>query len=160
MSHSSFVKFAALALVTAPVALHAAAPTSPVSLKGDVKLEKTILENGKERIALVAPTVVVPGDKLVFSTAYANAGTTPAVNFVVTNALPSGVALAPDAAAAALEVSVDGGKVWGKLAALKVADGNGGMRAALASDASHVRWTLPVIAPGANGLLTYHAIVR
>ena len=160
MSLPSFVKFAALALAFAPAVLSAAAPASPVALKGEVKLEKTVVENGVERIALVAPDVVVPGDKLVFSTAYSNTGATPAVNFVVTNALPSGVALAPDAAAATLAVSVDGGKSWGKLAALKVADGQGGIRAALASDATHVRWTLPVIAPGASGTLKYHAIVR
>ena len=160
MSHSSYVKFAALALAFAPATLSAAAPASPVTLRGEVKLEKTVIDNGVARTTLVAPDVVVPGDKLLFSTAYNNAGVAPAVNFVVTNALPSGVALAPDAAAANHEVSVDGGKSWGKLAALKVADGQGGMRAALSSDATHVRWTLPVIAPGASGTLKYHAIVR
>lgn len=160
MSRAYLVKFFALALAVSPAALVAATPANPVTLKGEVKLEKTVVENGVERVKLVAPEVVVPGDKLVFSTAYANAGATPAINFVVTNALPAGVALAPDGAAASLEVSVDGGSSWGKLAALRVADGKGGMRAAQASEATHVRWTLPVIAPGANGTLKYHAIVR
>jgi uncharacterized repeat protein (TIGR01451 family) len=134
-------------------------PASPVSLKGDVKLEKTVTENGKSSVQLLEPKVVVPGDHLLFTTRYHNDGAQAVTNFVVTNPLPSAVLLAPDETAAN-EVSVDGGKTWGLLAALKVSDGKGGTRAAAPGDVTHVRWTIAAIAPGAAGEVEYHAIVR
>jgi uncharacterized repeat protein (TIGR01451 family) len=148
--------FAAGAMLLAAPAL-AAAPA--VTLQGDVKLEKTVVENGASKQVLIAPKKVVPGDHLVFSTAYRNNGAAPVEHFVVTNPLPKGVAYAIDEAQGS-EVSVDGGKTWGQLALLKVADGKGGLRAAQASDVSHVRWTVAVIAPGASGAVSYHAVVR
>ena len=145
-----------LAILAAPTALAQAA--QPVELKGDVKVDKLVVENGKEKHVFVDPTVVVPGDKLVFSTTYRNAGSEAVKNFVVTNPIPAGVALAP-LGADKLEVSVDGGKTWGRLAALTVAE-TAGSRAAQAGDVTHVRWILPVLAPGASGTLTYNALVR
>lgn len=148
----------AVALVSPATAVLAQAQ-QPVELKGDVQVDKVVVENGKERHVLSAPDVVVPGDRLVFSTTYRNAGNDEVKNFVVTNPLPEGVMLAPEAAAT-LDVSVDGGKTWGKLAALTLADGQGGTRPALASDVTHVRWTLAALKPGAEGTLSYNAIVR
>lgn len=132
---------------------------SPVSLKGDVKLEKTVTENGVSSVQLLDPKVVVPGDRLLFTTRYQNDGAAAVTNFVVTNPLPSAVVLAGEAAAET-EVSVDGGKSWGLLSVLKVSDGQGGQRAAAPSDVTHVRWTVAKIAPGASGQVEYHAIVR
>ncbi len=145
------------------VALAFAAPAmaaeQPVELHGDVKLEKTVTENGVSKQVLAAPEVVVPGDRLLFSTTYRNTGAAPVKNFVVTNPLPSGVALS-DLGGAPVQVSVDGGKAWGGLAALKVADGKGGLRAAVPGDVTHVRWTVPVVQPSATGTLSFHAVVR
>ena len=100
-----------------------------------------------------------PGRRVNFSTQYRNTGAEKVDNFVVTNPIPAGVMLAPEGAAT-LDVSVDGGKTWGKLASLQVADGKGGQRAASNADVTHVRWTLPVLTPGTTGTLTYNAIVR
>ena len=147
------------ALLSAAPALAAAAAPGPVVLEGDVKLETKVVENGVERLVLADPKVVVPGNRLLFSTRYRNAATTPVRNFVVTNPLPAGVALASDADAA-LELSVDGGKTWGRLAALKVKAADGTSRAAAAGDVSHVRWTLPVIAPAQDGSVSFHAVVK
>lgn len=144
-----------LGLGLAPVAAHAA--PGQVVLNGDVKLEKTVVEAGKSRVVLTEPKVVVPGDRLLFSTRYSNGGTTTVQNFVVTNPLPAAVALQ---AQAGDQVSVDAGKTWGKLAALTVADDKGGRRSAQASDITHIRWTIPTIAAGASGKVEYHAIVR
>ena len=80
-----------LGLGLAPVAAHAA--PGQVVLYGDVKLEKTVVEAGKSRVVLTEPKVVVPGDRLLFSTRYSNGGTTTVQNFVVTNPLPAAVAL-------------------------------------------------------------------
>lgn len=146
-----------LALLTAPVAAFAA--PGQVVLVGEVKLEKTVTENGRTRTELHEPKVVVPGDKLLFTTRYSNGGNVAARNFVVTNPLPTAVTLAYDAAEGYL-VSVDGGQTWGQLANLKVPDGKGGQRAAVPGDVTHLRWVIPSIAAGAAGAVRYHAIVR
>ncbi|WP_295639550.1 hypothetical protein [Novosphingobium sp.] len=146
-----------LALISAPA--FAAPAAGQISLKGDVKVEKTVVTNGASTHVLVTPQKVVPGDRLVFSTAYHNNGASAVDHFVVTNPLPKGVAYAADGTEAS-EVSVDGGKSWGQLAKLTVADDKGGQRAAQANDVTHVRWTVAVIAPGATGAVSYHAVVR
>ena len=135
-----------------------AAPGAIV-LKGDVKLETTVVEKGVEKTVLATPKVVVPGNRLVFSTSYRNEGATPVQNFVVTNPVPEGIAVA-SSDAASLIVSVDGGKTWGKLATLTIKDAKGVARPAQATDVTHVRWTLATIAPGTGGAVAYHAIVK
>lgn len=147
----------ALALLVSP-ALAAAAP-GQVAMQGDVRLEKSVTENGKTRTELQEPKVVVPGDRLLFTTRYSNSGATPVQNFVVTNPLPNAVMLAAEPGAT-YNVSVDGGKSFGVLGKLSVSDGKGGTRPALASDVTHLRWIIPTIAAGAAGEVTYHAIVR
>ena len=137
----------------------ASTQASPVELVGDVKLIKVTEEGGEKKETLVDPKVVVPGDRLIFSTRYRNTGKLPVNNFVVTNPLPGAVMLSPDGADRQV-VSVDGGKTWGPLAGQQVDDGQGGKRAAVPADVTHLRWTLPLLQPGATGALTYHAIVR
>lgn len=147
----------AACLVLVPVSAQAA--PGQIALSGEVKLEKAVVANGRSQVVLVEPKVVVPGDHLLFTTGYTNQGAAAVQNFVVTNPLPAAVMLDGDAGAGA-EVSVDGGKSWGKLAALTVADGKGGRRPAGSADVTHIRWTIPAIAPGASGKVQYHAIVR
>ncbi len=148
--------FAAVVLAT-PVSAFAQA--SDVQLKGDVKVEKVVVENGVSRKVLSPPKAVVPGDRLSFTTSYVNTGKQPVTDFVITNPLPAPVRLAPEGADS-LTVSVDGGKTWGRLATLRVPDGKGGMRPATASDATHIRWTVARIAPGGGGSVSYQGIVR
>ena len=158
MSKLSVVFFITAAM-TAVVPAGASATAGAVVLKGDVKIETTVVDKGVEKTVLATPKIVVPGNRLLFSTSYRNESATPVQNFVVTNPVPAGIAVAaPDAAS--LTVSVDGGKTWGKLAALVVKDTKGAARPAQAGDVTHVRWTLATIAPGAAGAVAYHAIVK
>ncbi len=151
---------AATALATPVMPAAAQSAPSPVVLSGDVKAVKTVAgPDGKERTELVEPSTIVPGDRLVFGTDYANKGAEPVTNFTVTNPLPAAVRLAPDADNA-LTVSVDGGKTWGVLASLTVANPDATTRPATQADVTHVRWVLASIAPGASGRLTYPAIIR
>lgn len=150
---------AALSLFGAAWAAPLAAQ-QPLTLKGDVKVVKTVEnEDGTTVTALVDPEIVVPGDRLIFGTDYANTGSEPVEQFVVTNPLPEAVRLA-DEADPALVVSVDGGQSWGLLADLQVSETDGNMRAATAGDVTHVRWTLASVAPGESGRLEYPAIIR
>lgn len=141
----------------APLAAQVAQPS--VALDGDVKLERTVVVDGTQKVELVEPDVVVPGDKLVFTTRYRNAGVAPADNFAITNVLPASVMLASDDPADHL-VSVDGGKSWGQLASLTIVSPDGASRAATASDVTHLRWALATIAPGGSGKFEYRALVR
>lgn len=133
---------------------------SPVTLKGEVMaVEISVDSDGNETTKLVEPGVIVPGDRLMFGTEYANNGAEPADNFVITNAVPAAVRVAPDAPAD-LVVSVDGGKSWGTLESLAVTNEDGTERAAKHDDVTHVRWTLTSIAPGADGRVEYPAVIR
>jgi len=155
------------ALATAILAAFAsiAVPTlaqeaNPVSLSGDVKAVVTSVDaEGNQTTELVEPSTIVPGDRLIFGTDYANTGDEPVKNFVVTNPLPGPVRLASNADAD-LVVSVDGGASWGILSALSIALEDGGTRSATHNDVTHVRWNLAEIAPGESGRLEYPAIIR
>ncbi len=132
-----------------------------VALSSTVFVEKTIADSGgKAKVTLYEPKVVTPGDRLVFILNYQNRGLAAANNFVVTNPLPSAVAYQGTADASA-EVSIDGGKIWGILALLKVADGPSKWRSARPEDVTHVRWTMKQAIPaGAQGKLSFRGIVR
>lgn len=151
-----FLSFAALISLATPVA---AQTQQPVALEGTVKLEQQVVENGETKVRLVEPSMVVPGNRLLFSTKYRNTGAETVRNFVLTNPLPSAVAISSEDAAV-LTVSVDGGQSWGRLTSLTVAGADGARRPATASDVTHVRWVVPAIAPGASGEVTFHATVR
>lgn len=135
--------------------------TDSVALSSMVFVEKTISDaDGKAKTTLHEPKVVTPGDRLIFIVNYQNRGAAVARNFVVTNPLPNAVAYQGTADAAA-EVSIDGGKIWGALAALKVADGANRWRSARPEDVTHVRWTMKQAIPvGAQGKLSFRGIVR
>ena len=151
-----FAPVLALAMTAAPLG----AQDSAMTLKGDVMLEQTVAdETGNTTVRLVEPNTIVPGDRLVFGTEYANTSAETVENFVVTNPLPAAVRLAEDAPAD-LIVSVDGGSDWGQLSQLSVAGEDGTSRPASHADVTHVRWTLTRVAAGESGRLEYPAVIR
>lgn len=154
-----FVALMGALIAGSTVSAASAQAAQPFELVNDVQVDKITVVDGKEHHALVEPSVVVPGDHLVFSTRYRNNTAAKVENIVVTNPIKPGIAFVSEGAGAA-DVSVDGGKTWGKLAALKVADAAGGQRAAQAGDVTHVRWVLDSVAPGAAGTVSFNAIVR
>ena len=135
-------------------------PASPaVALSGDVKLVRVRSVGGVKTEEQVEPKVVVPGDRLLFTTRYTNSGKVAVTNFIVTSPLPPAVVLTHEPAQGYV-VSVDGGKTWGFLEQFQVDDGKGGSRPATSADVTHTRWKLALIEPGATGVLSYKAIVR
>ena len=92
------------------------------------------------------------GDRLVFVVSWNDAD--PA-GFTVTNPVPHSVVFQPDAEA---DVSVDGGRSFGRLETLMLRDAHGTWRHANAEDITHVRWRIP--AQRREGQLTYRGIVR
>jgi hypothetical protein len=140
------------------------AAQSPVTLTSEpIKLDAVTTVGGKTTHAVVDPAVthdkVIPGSHLVVVTDYHSISDKPLDHFVVTNPLPAALVLSDDGFGD-FDVSVDGGKTFGKLAGLVVSDAKGSKRAAQASDVTTLRWVIPQIAPGASGKLEFHAVVR
>lgn len=153
---SGLIRSLSAATLTLLIAVPASAQDK-VALDSNVQLERQVTENGATRAVLSAPVGVVPGDRLLFSTSYANNGKAAADNFVVTNPLPAAVRLAEDGE---FDVSVDGGKTYAPLADLTVSDGGPAPRAAEPRDVTHIRWTLASVPAGATGTVSYYGIVR
>jgi uncharacterized repeat protein (TIGR01451 family) len=154
-----FARLVAIALASA--ASPVLAQNSAVSLESDVLVERTTTDaQGQEQVSLEEPRVVVPGDKLVFVLRYRNNGTSPASDFVITNPLPAAVAF-QSSAERSTQVSVDGGRNWGQLATLTVANADGTSRPARADEVTHVRWAFAQPIPaGQAGRLMFRGIVR
>lgn len=148
----------ALLVVIAPTAALAA---PQVTLTSHISVVRTKLDaSGKPTTSFEEPKLVTPGDKLSFTLDYVNASGKPADNFVVTDPMPDGVLFAGNESKGA-EVSVDGGKTFGALTALKVVDASGQPRAATAADVTHIRWAFArPIASGEHGELRFDAIVK
>ena len=143
-------------------------PAPSVTLRSDVKIERTGRDaSGNVTTKLFTPkdVAVVPGDNIVFTLLVNNATAQPAVGFKATNPMPNAVSFASVTEDWA-EVSVDGGKNWGKIANLKVKanDPTGTAvveRAAMPEDVTHVRWVFTdAIAPGATRTVSYRGVVK
>jgi hypothetical protein len=102
---------------------------------------------------------------VVFTLKYSNQGGQVATGFAAVNPMPGPVQFL-SAAEDWADVSVDGGKSWGRLSALKVTvPGNDGapatVRPAAAEDVTHVRWVFSdPIPPGTVGYLSYRGLIK
>jgi uncharacterized repeat protein (TIGR01451 family) len=148
----------AFLLLLVPATVQAA---NNVALNSEVFVERQVKDSaGRQKIVLEPPKIVTPGDRLVFVLSYRNMGSAPAADFVVTNPLPTAVSYQGTADRVA-EVSINGGREWGALSALKVRDQDGSWRSARPEDVTHVRWNVKRAIPvGAEGKLSFRGIVR
>ena len=90
-----------------------------------------------------------PGDRVVTVLTWRRTG---GGQFTLTNPLPRALQF-EDSASDAQEVSVDGGRSWGRLGSLRV-----GNRVASPEDVTHIRWR--ILTPAPEGRIAYSAIVR
>lgn len=150
-----------IAFLMALAAPAAALAADNVQLSSEVFVEReTRDDSGKPVIKLEEPKVVTPGDRLLFVLNYRNVGNAPATSFTVTNPMPNAVTYVAAVSDGAL-VSVDGGKGWGPLGALKITNADGTVRPAAPADVTHVRWTLrQPIAAGGQGRLSFRGSVK
>ena len=132
-----------------------------VALTSDIFVEKTVTDaSGKVSKTLEAPKMVTPGDALVFKLRYANKGATAVENFKIENPMPAEVSFV-GTEERQVAYSVDGGKNWGALPALKVKATDGTERAATPADVTHVRFTLArAIPPGGTGEVAFRGVVK
>lgn len=106
----------------------------------------------------------VPGQEVIYVITYRNSGSKPAEKVVINNPVPPELVFragSAEGAGTSSVVSVDGGKSFGVLSALRLAGADGKQRAAEAKDVTHVRWT--VLAPvraGAQGKVMFRAMLK
>ncbi|MFM5908129.1 MAG: hypothetical protein ACKOPO_11190 [Novosphingobium sp.] len=117
-----------------------------IELGSSVFVERT---NAKSRV-LEPARELVRGDRIVTVLTWKRSN--PGGQFTVANALPRGLYY-QGSASEAEEVSIDGGRTWGKLGLMRT-----GSRFATAEDVTHVRWR--VQSQSATGRIAYSAIVR
>lgn len=154
-----FIRAILAVLISISVAspLAAAAQEKPIKLASTVQLVRPV--DGGEGTQLVEPQNVVPGDTLVFTTTYRNAGSGTVNNFVIVNPVPADMLLSQESAAQT-EVSVDGGHEWGPLATLKMVDAEGHEQPASIENITHMRWTFKEVPAGMAGEVQFSASVR
>jgi uncharacterized repeat protein (TIGR01451 family) len=118
--------------------------------------------DGKPERKTVPAATVVPGTEVSYVISYRNQGDQPADNVTITNPVPAELEyVAVLGPAPANQVSVDGGKRYGALASLTVADASGKTRPAEAADVTHVRWMLgAALPPGDGGRVSFKARLK
>jgi uncharacterized repeat protein (TIGR01451 family) len=139
----------------------AAVAADEVRLTSEVLVERSRSQpDGTVQTVREAPSVVTPGERLVFILSYRNEGAAAATGFVVTNPMPAAVSYAGSASPGEI-VSVDGGRNWGELGSLRVRNADGTLRPAVAADVTHIRWRFAApIAAGEAGNLSFQGVVR
>ena len=140
-------RLAAGLVLLAPVV---AVATPLIALDSAVYVEKVTPGQGRS----LRPAVQLSrGDRVVYVVKWYRMGGTG--SFTVTNPLPRTVYY-QGSADGSEEVSIDGGRHWGKLEQLR-----SGTRFATPEDVTHVRWHVPASqAERGTGEITYSAIVR
>src|SRR3989344_3259934 len=150
----------ALAL-TAMLMPGAALASSDVMTKASIFVERIASQaGGARRVRLEPARQESPGERLIYVVEYRNTGNRPVQGFTVTNPLPRTVRLDETVDGSEL-VSIDGGRSWGPLSALRVPLGNGSWRPANPEDVTHLRWRVgDTLMQGETRRVTFRAIVR
>lgn len=132
-------------------ALPAQAQAQPsVQTDSAVFVERIDARNGRR---LEPASMLVRGDRVVTVVTWKRMRGTG--SFMLTNPLPARLAY-QRSASEMQEVSVDGGRTWGRLEAIRI-DG----RQAMPEDVTHVRWRIPAsYAALGQGRIAYSGVVR
>lgn len=137
-------------------------------LRVEVRVEREVREMGKdgvEHVVLQPAKDVHPGDVLVCTAQFRNAGDGPAVNAAVTQPVPDGTVLVPNSvevSGAAIEYSMDG-KTFGKWPQVARADAAGrpGTVDVAPAAVRHVRFVLREPMPVAGtGSASFKVVVQ
>ena len=123
--------------------VHAAAD---IRLKAVAEIEVTVVnDKGETELKRMPATKVIPGTEVIYTITVSNLGDQPADSVVVTDPIPENTTYVDRSAFGAgtkITFSVDGGNSYDLADKLKVKDAAGNLRAATASDYTHIRWVL------------------
>jgi len=121
------------------------ATSSDIVIKAVAEVRTQAIQNGVATTRLTPATRVVPGDEVIYTLEIRNTGPTAVRAPTVTNPVPPHMIYVADSATgpgAEVSYSVDGGLSFDQPENLHVIGDDGHMRAAIASDYTHIRWKL------------------
>jgi uncharacterized repeat protein (TIGR01451 family) len=148
--------------ITVCVLMLAGVAQAAVELEAVAMTEVTTTnEAGQEVTTRMEAGKVVPGDEVIYTITFANRGTEPAADVVITNPIPDHMVFTQvedSPQGANVSMSADGGALYGAPRSLTITDAKGIKRPAKASDFTHVRWTFQnPLEPGAEGSVSFKA---
>ncbi|MCP1335940.1 hypothetical protein [Futiania mangrovi] len=119
---------------------------------------------GEKVVTRVPATRVVPGEEVIYTIRYKNAGDKAAENIVVTSAVPEQMTYrdgTAEGAGATVLFSVDDGRTFGPWNTLFVKGPDGKDRQATAEDYTHIRFILTTPVPAETaGAVSYRAVLN
>lgn len=139
---------------------------SPIELKSiaEVEVAATNAKGEKEVKRVDASKAnVVPGDVVIFTNQYTNAGDKPATDVAIKNAVPEHMVYVDGSAegkGTRIEFSADKGKTYGTPDKLTVIDAKGAARKAAARDYTNIRWIVEKLPAGGKGSVSFRAKVK
>jgi hypothetical protein len=147
-----------MAIIADMMPAHAAG--TAIRMDRQIFVERTLTDlNGRSRRVLFSAGRATPGDSLVYVLRWRNATDRIVTQPILTDAIPPGAQ--PDPSDPAMQVSVDGGRRWGRLDQLSLPTPLGGVRRAVPADITHIRWRIgQSISPGASGRIAFRATAR
>ena len=132
-----------LLFMASVASVHAAAD---IRLKAVAEVEVSVVnDKGETEVKRIPATKVVPGTEVIYTITVSNLGDQAADSVVVTDPIPENTTYVDRSAFGAgtkITFSVDGGKSYDLANKLKVKDAASNLRAASASDYTHIRWVL------------------
>ncbi len=137
------------------------------SEKGTIELMMAVFEEiettneaGEKVIKLIEPESIVPGDKVVYTTAYHNKGDQKADQVAITNTVPENLVYIDGSAEQSnvpVTFSFDGGKNFDAAEKLIIKNSDGTDRAATSKDYTHIRWIIESVASQNKGVVQFSA---
>ena len=131
--------------------------------RAEVEIE-VVTDQGETLLTRQEAALVTPGDEVIYTIQYTNAGEDPAEAVVITNPVPAQMfcrSLDDTPKSILVTLSVDGGDTFDSLENLLVINEEGEIRPARIADCTHVRWTLDEpLPPGASGQVSFRAVLQ
>lgn len=163
MKSTRIISAATAILLLAASLSPAFAENGQLKLTSRSEKEVVVVKEGNKTVTLVPAEKVVPGDVVLFTNHYQNAGNAPAEAVVISNPVPNHMTYLDGSAfgeGAEITFSFDKGKSFatpGKL----IKTEKGKKRTARAEEYTHIRWTFKKpIAPGKEGDLGFRARLK
>ena len=121
-------------------------------------------EQGKKEIKQMPALTALPGSELIYVITYKNPGDKPVEDVIINNPLAKELLYKEKSAQgenANVFVSVDGGKKYGDLAALRIPTTDGASRPAEASDVTHLQFKLnKKVLPQEEGTVHFRVVLK
>lgn len=160
------VSFLSAVFLLAGVAL--AQPGSPkLVLKTAAEKEVQVKKDGKIQVTRVPADRAHPGDVVVYTITYENAGKGPVLDAEIVDPIPQGVVYLLNSAEgkdAEITCSIDGGRTWLKppvMMQVRKPDGSLESQPAPPERYTHIRWLIKKsVAPGQTGKVSFKVTVK